>query len=347
MFSLDKTIFGAALSAVLLAGTAQAQSEAPKFGLGKPASPAQIAGWDIDVRPDGHGVKKGKGTVAQGQVIFDAQCASCHGTFGESNSYIVIAGGVDKEDLKTGRAKSLTAGEVRTLGNKLNYATTLWDYINRAMPWTKPQSLSVDEVYAVTAYVLNLNGIVGDDFELNDKNLLTLPMPNRKGFSTEHGLGSVKGKPDVSGTLCMNDCVKGEQKIVSILPDFARNGHGNLAEQKRAIGPLRGIDTSRYDAGKPGAAKVAAVAPAGPSAEALLKSHGCIACHGVSNKVVGPAYREVASKYQGKAEAQVYLAKKMREGGSGVWGAIPMPAQAGLTEADAQVLAQWILGGAK
>ncbi|MEF9995545.1 MAG: cytochrome c, partial [Burkholderiaceae bacterium] len=157
---MDKTIVMAAACAALFSSAALAQSDSPKFGFGKPATPAQIAGWDIDVRPDGHGVKKGRGTVEQGQAIFDAQCASCHGTFGESNNYIVIAGGVEKDDLKTGRAKSLRGGEIRTLGNKLNYATTLWDYIFRAMPWTNPQSLTPDQVYAVTAYVLNLNGIV-------------------------------------------------------------------------------------------------------------------------------------------------------------------------------------------
>lgn len=347
MFSLDKTIVMAAACAALFSGAALAQSDSPKFGFGKPATPAQIAGWDIDVRPDGHGVKKGRGTVEQGQAIFDAQCASCHGTFGESNNYIVIAGGVEKDDLKTGRAKSLRGGEIRTLGNKLNYATTLWDYIFRAMPWTNPQSLTPDQVYAVTAYVLNLNGIVPDDFELSDQNLVSLPMPNRNGFTTEHGMRGVKGKPDVQGLSCMNDCFKGEPKVVSILPEFARNVHGNLAEQKRAIGPIRGIDTTAYEPAKAGATQVAAAPAAGGDADALLKANGCIACHGVANKVVGPAYREVATKYQGKPEAQAYLVKKMREGGSGVWGAIPMPPQAGLKEADAQALAQWILGGAK
>lgn len=325
-----------------------AQGAAPKaYGFGKPATSAQIAGWDIDVRPDGHGVRPGRGSVDQGQVIYDAQCASCHGTFGESNNYIVIAGGVSRDDLKTGRAASLRGGEIRTVGNKLNYATTLWDYINRAMPWTKPQSLKPDEVYAVTAYVLHLNDIVPADFVLDDKNLLTLPMPNRNGFTTAHGLGSVKGKPDVQGSACMSNCAAGEPKIASMLPEFARNAHGNLAMQVRGFGPTRGIDTTRYEAGKASSAAPAAAAPSAGAAEAVLKAQGCVACHGVNNKVVGPAYREVASKYQGKPEAQAYLIKKMREGGSGVWGAIPMPPQAGLSEADATTVAKWILGGAQ
>jgi S-disulfanyl-L-cysteine oxidoreductase SoxD len=344
---LDKSL----LLALALAGattTALAQTAPKTYGFGKPATPAQIAGWDIDVRPDGHGVKRGRGSVEQGQVIYDAKCASCHGTFGESNNYIVIAGGVEKDDLKTGRAASLKSGEIRTLGNKLNYATTLWDYIYRAMPWTNPQSLTPDEVYAVTAYVLHLNDIVPADFVLDDKTLLTLPMPNRYGFTTAHGMGSVKGKPDVQGSACMSNCAPGEAKIVSVLPEFARNAHGNLALQVRGVGPTRGIDTSRYEAGKGTPAAAAPVAGAKPASnvEATLKANGCIACHGVNSKVVGPAYREVAAKYRGKADAQAYLVKKMREGGSGVWGAIPMPPQAALKEADAQAIAQWILAGA-
>ena len=341
------------LLALALAGTSAAvlaQGAAPAtYGFGKAATPAQIAGWDIDVRPDGHGVKPGRGSVEQGQAIYDAKCASCHGTFGESNNYIVIAGGVEKGDLKTGRAASLKSGEIRTLGNKLNYATTLWDYINRAMPWTNPQTLKPDEVYAVTAYVLHLNDIVPADFVLDDKNLLTLPMPNRYGFTTEHGMGSVKGKPDAQGSACMNNCAPGEAKVASILPEFARNAHGNLAMQVRGYGPTRGIDTTRYEAGKGGTAapvSTAAAKPAG-NVEAILKTNGCIACHGVTAKVVGPAYRDVAAKYRGKADGQAYLVKKMREGGSGVWGAVPMPPQANLKDADAQAIAQWILAGAQ
>ena len=301
------------------------------------------------MRPDGHGVQPGRGSVEQGQVIYDAKCASCHGTFGESNNYIVLAGGVEKGDLKTGRAASLKSGEIRTLGNKLNYATTLWDYINRSMPWTNPQTLKPDEVYAVTAYVLHLNDIVPADFVLDDKNLLTVPMPNRYGFTTEHGMGSVKGKPDVQGSACMSNCAAGEAKVASILPEFARNAHGNLAMQVRGYGPTRGIDTTRDEAGKTAAAAPASTATAKPAGnvEAILKANGCIACHGVTTKVVGPAYRDVAAKYRGKADGQAYLVKKMREGGSGVWGAVPMPPQANLKDADAQAIAQWILAGAQ
>jgi S-disulfanyl-L-cysteine oxidoreductase SoxD len=338
-----------------LAGTALAQgkpasADGARYGLGRAATAQEIAGWDIDVRPDGHGVKKGKGSVAAGQDLYDAQCASCHGTFGESNRYMAIAGGVKPDDLKTGRASALTAPDgMRTVGTKLNYATTLWDYINRAMPWTNPQSLTADQVYAITAYVLHLNEIVPADFELNDQNITKVQMPNRYGMTTDHGMLSVRGKPDVQGTSCMKDCVK-EVKLTSELPPFARNQHGNLAEQKRPLGPTRGIDTTRYDpsaaTAKAAPLAVAAV-PAAADPKALLAKNACTACHGMTNKVVGPGFTEVAAKYQGKADAEAYLARKIKAGGEGVWGAVPMPPQAALKDDEAQAIARWIAGGAK
>ena len=114
MSRLARSMRSLLLLAGFMASTAGAQTtaatDAPRFGFGRTATAQEIAGWDIDVRPDGHGVKKGKGTVAQGQDIYDAQCASCHGTFGESNRYMALAGGVKKEDLQSGRASALTQG---------------------------------------------------------------------------------------------------------------------------------------------------------------------------------------------------------------------------------------------
>ena len=330
-----------ALTVVTLPADAQ---QTPRYGLGRTPTPQEITAWDIDVRPDGHGLKAGKGTVAQGQKIYDAQCASCHGTFGESNRYMPIAGGVRKGDLASGRASMLTQSDgIRTLGTKLNYATTLWDYIFRAMPWTNPQSLSVDETYAVTAYVLHLNEIVPAEYELNVKTLRTLQMPNRNGFTMAHGLGSVQGRPDVQGSSCMKDCVK-EVKIASEMPEFARNQNGNLAQQKRPLGPMRGIDTARYDTGK---AVAAASSAAAPNMSDLLTRNACTACHGMTSKIVGPGFSEIASKYLGRADAHAYLSKKIKEGGQGVWGATPMPPQAGLKENEADEIAGWLATGAK
>ena len=341
--------FFAALALLCLATSSYAQ-----FNLGRAATPAEISAWHIDVRPDGHGVKPGHGTVAQGQDIFDAKCASCHGTFGESNSYIVIAGGVDPEDLKTGHARRLKdADVVRTVGNKLNYATTLWDYINRAMPWTQPQSLSVNEVYAVTAYVLNLNNIVDADFELNEHNLLTLQMPNRNGMTTAHGMGSVKGKPDVQGVLCMKAC-RSTVRIISELPAYARGAHGELAQQFRSWGPFGVVNSGVVNSDTPAqtpvqgrpVARTEPVNDAADVAQALLRKHGCVACHAVQARLVGPGLREVAAKYAGVSDAVAQIAQHIREGGVGRWGQVPMPPQANVPTQDVQDIARWISVGA-
>ncbi len=335
--SASRHLARAALAVVgsLVAAAAFAQFATPRYGFGRAPTAAELAAWDIDVRPDGHGVKKGRGTVQQGQAIYDAQCASCHGTFGESNNYMVIAGGVEPDDVKAGRAARLRdATAVRTVGNKLNHASTLWDYINRAMPWTHPQSLSVDEVYAVTAYVLNLNAIVPEDFELNERNLLTLPMPNRNGLTRAHGMGAPAAKPDVQGSECMKDCA-GEVKVASALPDHARGAHGDIAQQMRAFGPYRGVAT---------VATPAAMAAAKPAPRELAAQFGCVACHAADRRIVGPGFAEIAAKYAQRADAGSYLAGRIRSGGQGVWGPVPMPPQ-GLKDEDAAQLAQWILAG--
>lgn len=294
------------------------------YGFGKPASQREIAGWDIDVRPDGTGLPKGRGSVADGQVIYDEKCASCHGTFGESNSYLQIAGGVGSLG---------TDQPVRTTGSKLNYATTLWDYINRAMPFNAPQTLSPDDVYALTAYVLNLNDILPADAVLDQDSLPKVKMPNRDGFTTQHGFMRRDGRPDTRNVACMSNCAT-EVRLSSEMPDYARDQHGNLAEQGRTVG----------------AASMVAVAKPPPAAKSgldLAKASACTACHGVSEKLVGPGFREVAARYAGDAGAEARLVGKVKAGGSGVWGGVPMPAQPQVKDADAKALVQWILAGAK
>ena len=316
----------------------------PWSGLGRAATPREIAAWDIDVKPDGSGLPKGRGGVAQGQEIYDAKCASCHGTFGESNQYMQLAGGV-------GSLRSDTP--VRTTGSKLNYAATLWDYINRAMPFQAPKSLTADEVYALTAYLLYLNEIVPEDATLDETSILQVRMPNRDGFTTQHGFMRRDGKPDVQAGACMRDCPF-EGKVSSRIPDYARNAQGNLATQFRVVGPYRGADTSKPEPMGPLAAArqalaepaVAASAPKQSAAD-LAKHYACIACHGLEQKIVGPGFKEVAQKYAGDATAKQALMRKVRDGGAGVWGAIPMPGQPQVAEADLVAIIDWVLAGAK
>jgi cytochrome c551/c552 len=314
-------------------------------GIGRDATPRELAAWDIDVRPDFKGLPKGAGTVAQGQTIWEAQCASCHGVFGESNEvFHPIVGGTTKDDVKTGRVASLADNSFpgRTTLMKLSSMATLWDYIHRAMPWTNPKSLKPDEVYAVSAYILHLGGIVPADYRLSDANIADAQklLPNRNGMTTDHALwpGAKRAaRPDVAATACMRDCVT-EPKVASLLPEHARNAHGNLAEQNRAVGAQRGAQTSPAPA---------ATKPAQEGAAALLANkHGCVACHGLENKILGPSFRDIAKAYGARTDAQAYLSGKIVAGSSGVWGAIPMPPQT-LGEADAKAIAQWLAAGAK
>ncbi|MBM3386227.1 MAG: cytochrome C, partial [Betaproteobacteria bacterium] len=241
---------------------------------------------------------------------------------------------------------------------KVATVSTLWDYINRAMPWTNPKTMSTEEVYAVTAFLLNLGNIVPDNFVLSDKNIAEVQarMPNRNGMSTQHAMWPGKefggtSKPDVANTICMSNCAP-EPKLASFLPDFARNAHGNLAEQNRMVGSQHGADTSKPErkAGTPQSPAPAAAAPAAaaPAANdnkavmALLNKHSCTACHGVDKKIVGPGFNEIAKKHTGKVD---YLTEKIKKGGVGVWGPIPMPAQS-LPDADAKRMAEWISKGA-
>jgi cytochrome c len=330
-----------ALAVLLPPAAAQA-----RFGFGRAPAPAELAAWDIDVRPDGHGVRVGRGTVEQGQEIYDAKCATCHGTFGESNQYMVIAGGVRAEDLRAGRAAGLRSAEVvRTLGNKLNYATTLWDYINRAMPWSAPQSLSVDQVYAVTAYVLFLNEIVPAEFELNNENLLTLKMPNRDGLTRRHGMGRVDAKPDVQGLACMTRCAA-EPKIVSEMPAFALNAHGDLRRQFRPIGALATIDSTRHEGHNAGLPVAQAMrSESDGNTREILTRNACMTCHGFDSAVVGPAFKDVAARYRERAEATNYLVEKIRKGGVGAWGQVPMPGQPGIREDELVAVVRWLITG--
>jgi hypothetical protein len=244
----------AVLTVALLTAAGVVAAQSSLFpGIGRAATPSEVAKWDIDVRPDFKGLPAGAGSVAKGQDVWEAKCAHCHGVFGESNEvFSPLIGGTTAEDIKNGRVANLKRTDYpgRTTIMKVATVSTLWDYINRAMPWTNPKTLSTEEVYAVTAFMLNMANIVPDNYVLSDKNIAEVQarMPNRNGMSTAHAMwpgnefGGVK-KPDTANKICMKDCTP-EAKVASFLPDFARNAHGNLQEQNRNVGPQRGADTS-------------------------------------------------------------------------------------------------------
>ncbi len=372
MFRFREAFLAALLVAV--AGFTGAQTVSKFPGVGRDATPREVAAWDIDLRADLKGLPAGSGTVAKGQDVWEGKCAQCHGFFGESGAvFSPLAGGVTPQDMKNGRVENLIKPGYpgRTTLMKVPTLSTLWDYINRAMPWTSPKSLTTEEVYSVTAFLLNLGGIVPDNFTLSDKNIREVQdrMPNRNGMTTRHNLwsGSEFGgtqKSDTSNVACMNNCAP-EPKVASFLPDFARNAHGNLAEQNRPVGAQHGVDTTRPEA-KPGEVAPApaaapgvpaqtvsqvkpSVAPKGEASSAdsravlaLTQKNNCTVCHAVDKKIVGPSFADIARKHAGKAD---YLAGKIRSGGSGVWGPVPMPAQT-LTEAEAKTIGAWLAAGA-
>ena len=317
---MSSSFSASVLVALAALATVAADAAPPRYGFGRAPTQQEIAGWDIDVRPDGRGLPPGRGTVAQGQVLYDAKCASCHGTFGESTDYMAIAGGVG----------TLASDQpIRTTGSKLNHATTLFDYIRRAMPFNAPQTLTDDETYALTAYVLHLSDILPADAVLDPVSILAVRMPNRDGFTTSHGLMARGGRPDTANVACMRDCAP-EVRVASRIPEHARGDHGDLASQTRAL-----------------AAEVkVAKAPSSRSPAELAKQSACMACHAVSAKLVGPSFRDVAAKYAGDSAAPGKLASRIRAGSVGTWGVVPMPAQPQLAESDALALARWVLGGA-
>ncbi|MBP6252139.1 MAG: c-type cytochrome [Rubrivivax sp.] len=356
MSSSVKSALGAALSGLLVfatAGAALAQVAYP--GIGRAATAKEIAAWDIDVRPDFKGLPPGSGSVDQGIDLWEERCASCHGVFGESNEvFTPLVGGTTAEDVKTGHVARLNdrAYPGRTTMMKLATVSTLWDYIFRAMPWNAPKSLTPDQVYAVLAYLLNLAEVVPADYVLSDRNIAQVQqrLPNRKGMNTRHHLWPGQGMgglaPDVKSVACMNNCA-GEPDVASFLPDFARNAHGNLAEQNRMVGAQHGADTSR-----PAGALPAPAAPPAPTQRqtgavptALLVQRGCTACHGVDSKIVGPGFSEIARKYADRTDREAYLAGKIVSGGSGQWGSIPMPAQT-LAAEEVKTIAAWLAAGA-
>ena len=189
---------------IIAAGGALARAAEPGFyGYGDQPTPAQITGWNIDVRgDDGAGLPPGKGTFQRGSEVYAEQCAACHGTFGEGEGrFPKLVGGA--RTLRDDRPEL-------TVGSYWPFAPTLWDYINRAMPMAAPHTLSADDVYALTAYILQLNDIVPNEFVANRDSLPKVKMPNRDNFIW------IDPRPDTMAKPCMNACADpGDIKIMS------------------------------------------------------------------------------------------------------------------------------------
>jgi len=208
------TLFASVLAGVVASTGMMALAQkapAPKhaaaskaLGIGREANPEEIAGWDIDIRPDGVGLPPGKGTVKQGEAIYMQQCAACHGEFGESAGRWPILSGGD--------GTLASDDPVKSIGSYWPYASTVMDYIRRAMPFGNAQSLSNDELYAVTAYVFYLNDIIKDEhFELNANSFKSIKLPNEPNFRDDDR--DVAEKSLWRKSPCMTNCLPGTARI--------------------------------------------------------------------------------------------------------------------------------------
>ncbi len=197
-------------------------AQAGQFGLGSEATPEQVAGWDIDVRPDGQGLPAGTGSVEQGEQVFAEKCAACHGDFAEGlDRWPVLAGG-------QGTLKS--ANPVKTVGSYWPYLSTAYDYIYRAMPFGDAQSLTPDEVYGIIAYLLNMNNMVDAEFELSNGNFASIAMPNADNFFDDP-------RPDTAnikdGPPCMEACKEKAEitmraRVLDVTPDDDQSAGGSV-----------------------------------------------------------------------------------------------------------------------
>ncbi len=317
-----ETTLAATTAALVLAAPASAE----KFNLGREALPEEVAAWDIDVRPDGLGLPEGSGTVAEGEELFIEQCAICHGDFGE---------GVDRWPILAGGQGTLTDDRpVKTIGSYWPYLSTAWDYPHRAMPFGFARSLSADETYAITAYLLYVNDIVDDEeFELNRENFTSIKMPNADGFYMDDR--DEVELPKFIREPCMENCKQGVEitaraAVLDVTPEETAAREAEEAakaaesEEEARAEEAAAAETATAEAAP--AAAPAAEAPAEAALDPELVEHGkkvfkkCKACHqvgeGAKNKT-GPILTGIVGKPAASVEGFKYskaLRAKAEEG---------------------------------
>lgn len=323
-----------AFAATLLATPAIAGD----FGLGRPALPEEIAAWDKDVRPDGLGLPEGSGDAIVGEEVFAEKCAACHGDFAE---------GIDNWPKLAGGMNTLNRDDpLKTVGSYWPHLSTVWDYVNRSMPFGAAQTLEPDEVYAIVAYILYSNNLIEDDFVLSNENLASFELPNAGGFFVDDR--ETTEYPQFSQPACMENC-KDEVKItmhasvLDVTPGDPTDGEGpppGAAVEGGAAAPA--TEPAAEPAAEPTAAPAAepekkaeeAAPEAAPAVEMAaadpeLIAAGekvfkkCAACHKVGDGAknsTGPMLNGIVNRAMGSVDGFKYSADMAEAGANGmIW----------------------------
>jgi cytochrome c len=295
-----------------------------RYGIGRAATPQEISGWDIDVRGgDGKGLPPGKGSVQQGEQLFSERCASCHGDFGEGNGRM--------PELVGGGGSLAKDAPIKTVGSYWPYAPTLFDYIRRAMPFTTPETLTNDQVYALTAYILQLNGIVPQGTVLDAPSLAAIVMPNRNGFVPDP-------RPDVHNVACMTNC---KRAPVTITSDLARTLQVTPSQKAQDAPTASGSGTTAAGSGPSAAAKK----DVSFASVQRIVAVRCTVCHAGKPTQAGitapPAGMKFDTPEQIRAAAARIKARAVATQG------MPLGNVTHMTADERAVLGDWIAGGAK
>ncbi|MBW0157390.1 c-type cytochrome [Sedimentimonas flavescens] len=285
---------------------------AEPLGLGRAALPEEIAAWNLDVSPDGTGLPPGSGSVADGEELFSDKCAVCHGEFAEGvDNWPKLAGGMDTLNRKD---------PLKTVGSYWPYLSTVWDYAHRSMPFGNAQTLSVDETYAIVAYIIYSNDLVDDDFVLSNENFLEVEMPNADGFIVDDR--ETVEYPEFSKPACMENCKESvEITAHATVLDVTPNDPNDDAPATEAP-PAEEAAAPAAEAATEVAAAPAEVDPALVAAgETVFKK--CKACHKVgegAKHATGPSLNGVVGRKAGGADGFKYSPAMIAAGDAGmVW----------------------------
>ena len=297
-----------ALAAALLASPAMAE----KYGLGRAALPEEVAAWDHDVRPDGLGLPEGSGDALTGEELFSENCAVCHGEFGEGvGRWPVLAGGFNTLN---------RADPVKTVGSYWPYASTVWDYVHRSMPFGNAQTLSSDDVYAIVAYILYSNDLIEDDFVLSKDTLADVQMTNADGFIEDDR--DTLELPAFIREPCMENCkesveITAHATVLDVTPEDSGDpaDAGAAPAGEAAAEPAADVAAAEPEAApaeeaaaEASATEMAAADPAMVEAGAKVFKK-CAACHKVGDdakNATGPMLNGIVGRAAGTVEGFKY-----------------------------------------